>query len=98
MRLDRWGVAVGDALRLMKGKIIVFGQFVFIVVFVYALSSEYRANPFQQGWVMNNAWPLQYFLNGYLAAGLIGVMLGGAVLLAVDYMHEKNKRRLKSTD
>lgn len=79
----------------MRGKIIVFGQFVFIVVFVYALSSEYRANAYQQDWVVTNAWPLQYFLNGYLAAGLIGVMLGGAVLLAADYVREKNKRRLE---
>lgn len=81
---------------MMKGKIIVFGQFVFIVVFVYALSSEYRANAYQQDWVMNNAWPLQYFLNGYLAAGLVGVVLGGAVLIAADYMREKNKRRLEA--
>ena len=79
---------------MMKGKIIVFGQFVFIVLFVYALSSEYRANPYQQDWVVNNAWPLQYFLNGYLASGLIGVVLGGAVLLAADYRREKSKRRL----
>ena len=79
---------------MMKGKIIVFGQFVFIVLFVYALSSEYRANAYQQAWVMNNAWPLQYVLNGYLAAGLVGVMLGGAVLLAADYLREKNKRKI----
>lgn len=79
---------------MMKGKIIVFGQFVFIVLFVYALSSEYRANAYQQGWVMSNAWPLQYFLNGYLAAGLIGVMFGGAVLLAADYARERKQRTL----
>ena len=80
---------------MMKGKIIVFGQFVFIVLFVYALSSEYRSNAYQQDWVMRNAWALQYFLNGYLAAGLIGVLLGGAVLLAVDYARAKSKKRLR---
>ncbi|PWT76783.1 MAG: hypothetical protein C5B60_03730 [Chloroflexi bacterium] len=78
----------------MKGKIIVFGQFVFIVLFVYALSSEYRANVFQQEWVTSNAWPLEYLLNGYLAASLIGVTLGGAVLLLADYIRERNRRRL----
>lgn len=81
--------------RLMKEKIIVFGEFVFIVLFVYALSSEYRANAYQQEWVMNNAWPLQYLLNGYLAAGLVGVTLGGAVLLVADYLRQKNKTSVK---
>ena len=80
--------------EVMKGKIIVFGQFVFIVLFVYALSSEYRANAYQQEWIARNAWPLQYVLSGYLAAGLVGVTLGGAVLLVADYFREKNKRRL----
>jgi len=78
---------------LMKGKIIVFGEFVLIVFFVYALSSEYRSNAYQQDWVMKNAWPLQYLLNGYLAAGLVGIVLGGAVLLLADYNRERNRRQ-----
>lgn len=78
--------------ELKTGRIIVFVQFAFIVLFVYALSSEYRSNPYQQNWITDNAWPLQYFLNGYLAAGLIGVLIGGAVLLIADYLQGKNRR------
>ena len=75
----------------MAGKILIFTQFGFIVLFVYALSAEYRANPYQQQWIASNAPALQYFLDGYLAAGLIGVFIGGAVLLLADYFRSRRK-------
>lgn len=74
---------------MMAGKIVIFVQFGFIVLFVYALSSEYRANPYQQQWITDTAWPLQYLLNGYLAAALVGVFIGGAVLLAAEYLRDR---------
>ena len=76
----------------MAGKILVFLQFGFIVLLVYALSSEYAANANQQQWISDNVWWLQYFLNGYLAAGLIGIFIGGAFLLVGDYLRNRNKR------
>lgn len=74
------------------GKIVVLTQFGFIVLFVYALSAEYHANPYLQMWILDNASPLQYFLNGYLAAGLIGIVVGGIVLLVTDLVREKRTR------
>ena len=88
-RWSQYGLERGRELK--SGRIIVFIQFAFIVLLVYAHSSEYRSNPYQQTWISENAWPLQYFLNGYLAAGLIGVLIGGAVLLVADYLQDKNR-------
>ena len=76
----------------MAGKIIIFAQFGLIVLFVYALSAEYRSNAYQQDWISANASPLQYLLNGYLAAGLIGILIGGATLLLADYLRQRERR------
>ena len=85
------GTLVGVSV-LMTGKIIIYAQFGLIVLLVYALSAEYRSNPYQQDWILANAPPLQYLLNGYLAAGLIGILIGGFVLLLADLVREKQKR------
>lgn len=58
---------------------------------VYGLSSEYRSNPYQQYWISSNAPVLQYVLNGYLAAMLLGIFIGGGVLLVSDYWRNRNK-------
>jgi hypothetical protein len=77
--------------ELKRGYIFVYAQFGLIVLFVYGLSAEYRSNAYQQDWISNNAPLLQYFLNGYLAAMLLGVFIGGGVLLAADYWRNRNK-------
>jgi ascorbate-specific PTS system EIIC-type component UlaA len=77
---------------MMRGKIVVFIQFVFIVLLVYALSAEYQSNQYQQTWVLENVPWLQYFLNGYMAAALIGILLGGVFLLVSDIMRNRGRR------
>jgi cytochrome bd-type quinol oxidase subunit 2 len=77
---------------LKRGLVVIYAQFGLIVLFMYGLSAEYRSNAYQQDWITNNAPLLQYFLNGYLEAMLLGVFLGGGVLLVADYLRHKNKR------
>jgi len=66
-------------------------QFGFIVLLLSALSAEYQANPFMQQWFSSHVSPVGYLLNGYLAAMLIGVSVGGAVLVAVDCVRSRRK-------
>jgi TRAP-type C4-dicarboxylate transport system permease small subunit len=78
--------------RMMRGKIVLFLQFLFIVLLVYALSIEYQSNQFQQSWVSANVPWLQYLLNGYMAAALIGILIGGAFLLVADIWRNRRRR------
>ena len=78
--------------RMIRGKIVLFVQFLFIVLLVYALSSEYQSNQYQQGWVSANAPWLQYLLNGYTAAALIGILIGAAFLLVADIWQSRRRR------
>ncbi len=68
---------------------VIFAQFAFIVLLLSALSAEYQANPYMQQWISDHAYPVGYLLNGYLAAMLIGVVFGGAVLLVRDYLQNR---------
>ena len=77
---------------MKRGHLFIYAQFGLIVLFVYGLSAEYRSNAYQQDWISSDAPFLQYFLNGYLAAMLLGIFLGGGVLLAADYWRSKNKK------
>jgi hypothetical protein len=87
----------GTNRRMMRGKIVIFLQFVFIVLLVYALSAEYQSNQYQQSWVAANVPWLQYLLNGYMAAALIGILIGGAFLLIADIRRSRSRRgRLKT--
>ena len=79
-------------MELKRGHLFIYAQFGLIVLFVYGLSAEYRSNAYQQDWISSDAPFLQYFLNGYLAAMLLGIFLGGGVLLAADYWRSKNKK------
>jgi len=81
---------------LKRGYVVIFAQFGLIVFFVYGLSAEYRSNAYQQDWILRKAPWLQYFVNGYLAAMLLGVFIGGGVLLAADYWRNKNKNKKSS--
>jgi len=76
---------------MIRGKIVIFLQFVFIVLLVYALSAEYQSNQYQQSWVSAYVPWLQYLLNGYMAAPLIGILLGGTFMLVADI--SRNRRR-----
>ena len=77
---------------MKRGHLFVYAQFGLIVLFVYGLSAEYRSNPYQQDWISNNAPLLQYLVNGYLVAMLLGIFIGGGVLLAADYWRNKEKK------
>ncbi|HVH14342.1 MAG TPA: hypothetical protein VNA15_01315 [Candidatus Angelobacter sp.] len=77
---------------LNRGHLFIYAQFGLIVLFVYALSEEYRANAYQQDWISSNAPLLQYLLNGYLAAMFLGIFIGGGVLLVADYWRNRNKK------
>jgi cytochrome bd-type quinol oxidase subunit 2 len=61
--------------------LIAFAQFVVIVLLLSAVSAEYQSNRYMQDWVAQNAWPVGYLLNGYLASTLVGVAIGAAFLL-----------------
>ncbi|MBO0888331.1 hypothetical protein J2P12_04440 [Candidatus Bathyarchaeota archaeon] len=75
---------------MIRAKIVVFLQFAFIVLLFYALSAEYNSNAYQQSWIAANASWLQYLLNGYMAAALIGILIGGAFLLIVDILRNRD--------
>jgi len=76
----------------MAAKTVVLALFGIIVLFIYILSAEYHANLYQQTWVAKNIPWLDYLLNGYMAAGLVGIFLGGIVLLLADYSRNRNRR------
>ncbi|OLE59801.1 MAG: hypothetical protein AUG17_00915 [Crenarchaeota archaeon 13_1_20CM_2_53_14] len=88
-RLDQ--MARGNS-HMLAGKVVLFLQFGFIVFLIYALSAEYQSNQFQQSWISVKASWLQYLLNGYLAAALIGVFIGGAFLLVGDIVRNRRRR------
>ena len=77
---------------MKRGHLFIYAQFGLIVLFVYGLSSEYRFNSYQQDWISSNAPILQYLLNGYLAAMLLGIFIGGGVLLAADHWRNRSKK------
>ncbi len=82
---------------MIRGKIVLFLQFFFIVALLFALSSEYQSNQYQQSWVAQNVPWLQYLLNGYMAAALVGILVGGFFLLVADIWRNRNRKtRLKS--
>jgi cytochrome bd-type quinol oxidase subunit 2 len=61
--------------------LIAFTQFVIIVLLLSGISAEYQSNKNMQDWISQNAWPVGYLFNGYLASTLVGVAIGGAFLL-----------------
>jgi hypothetical protein len=61
--------------------LIAFAQFVIIVLLLSGVSAEYQSNRYMQEWIAQNAWPVGYLLNGYLASTLVGVAIGGGFLL-----------------
>jgi len=78
--------------ELKREHLFIYAEFGLIVLLVYGLSAEYRSNAYQQDWISSNAPTLQYLVNGYLAAMLLGVLIGGGVLLAADYWRNRNKK------
>ena len=77
---------------MKRGLLFIYAQFGLIVLFVYGLSAEYRSNPYQQDWISSKAPLLQYLVNGYLFAMLLGIFIGGGVLLAGDHWRNRNKK------
>ena len=69
--------------------LVVFVQFVIIVLLLSGISAEYQSNPNMQMWISENAWPVGYLLNGYLSSTLVGIAIGGAVLLLQKWRSER---------
>ena len=72
--------------------LIAFAQFVIIVLLLSGVSAEYQSNRYMQDWIAQNAWPVGYLLNGYLASTLVGVAIGGAFLLLQRWRGTKDAR------
>src|SRR3989454_12780584 len=85
-------ILLGGSVTLKRGYVVIYAQFGLIVLFVYGLSAEYRSNAYQQDWISSNAPFLQYFLNGYLAALLLGIFIGGGDLLAANNFGNLNRQ------
>ena len=73
--------------------LIAFAQFVVIVLLLSGVSAEYQSNKNMQDWISQNAWPVGYLLNGYLASTLVGVAIGGGVLLIQRWRSGGNLRK-----
>ena len=69
------------ARRVDATLLIAFAQFVIIVLLLSGVSAEYQSNRYMQDWIAQNAWPIGYLLNGYLASTLVGVAIGGGFML-----------------
>jgi len=67
--------------RIDSALLLAFVQFVAIALLLSVVSAEYQSNAYMQEWIEKNAWPIGYLLNGYLAATLVGVAIGGAFLV-----------------
>lgn len=78
--------------RIDATLLIAFIQFVVVVLLLSAASAEYQSNSYMQEWISHNAWPIGYFLNGYLASMLVGVAIGGGVLLIQKWRQAKKGR------
>jgi len=77
-------------------RIILLLEYVVIVVLVWALSLEYQSNAFLRSWIEQNASIAAYFLNGYFAAILLGVLLAVLAVQTDRYLRqrrEKNKMK-----
>jgi cytochrome bd-type quinol oxidase subunit 2 len=69
------------ARRVDTTLLLAFAQFVIIVLLLSGVSAEYQSNGYMQEWIAQNAWPVGYLLNGYLASTLVGIAIGGGFLL-----------------
>lgn len=84
--------------RRLREIVIAYLQFGLIVVLFAALSSEYQANTNQQLWISQNLSWLQYLLNGYLSAALVGIALGAGFLLVAEIVSRRRRTNaLKTT-
>src|SRR2546428_3542793 len=73
--------------------LIAFSQFVIIVLLLSGVSAEYQSNKYMQDWITQNALPVGYLLNGYLASTLVGVAIGGGFLLLQRWRSTGNIER-----
>ena len=67
--------------RIDSAVLLAFVQFVVIALLLSIVSAEYQSNAYMQEWIEKNAWPIGYLLNGYLAATLVGFVIGGGFLV-----------------
>lgn len=83
--------------RKFQGIIVAYLQFGLVAGLVAALSAEYQANTNQQAWIIQNASWLQYFLNGYMSAALIGIAIGAGFLLMAEIFGRRRRGVMKRT-
>src|SRR3989442_5234259 len=76
------GLTMTKATRRVDTTVLIAcAQFVIIVLLLSGVSAEYQSNGYMQEWIAQNAWPVGYLLNGYLASTLVGIAIGGGFLL-----------------
>src|SRR3989441_7396859 len=71
-------------------QIVIFGQFLFIIVLLFGLSSEYSANLFMRDWVSLYAWPIGSLLSNYVAP-ILGISIGLTGLVVQTLLKRKNR-------
>ena len=81
-------VALPRSSRLAQ--IVIFGQFLFIIVLLFGLSSEYSANLFMRDWVSLYAWPIGSLLSNYVAP-ILGVSIGLTGLVVQTLLKRKDR-------
>ena len=81
-------VALPRSSRLAQ--IVIFGQFLFIIVLLFGLSSEYSANLFMRDWVSLYAWPIGSLLSNYVAP-ILGISSGLTGLVVQTLLKRKNR-------
>jgi EmrB/QacA subfamily drug resistance transporter len=70
-------------------QIAIVGQFLFIIFLLFGLSSEYSANQFLRDWLSQNAWPIGFLLDNYVAP-VLGLFVGLIALVAQTILKRKN--------
>jgi MFS family permease len=78
-------VAVPAVVRTRQGigrtySTIMVAQLAITIGLLSTISHEYQSNHFMQQWLSENAWPLGFFLAGYLGSFLVGVAGATALL------------------
>jgi hypothetical protein len=70
-------------------QITIVGQFLFTIILLSGLSSEYSANEFMRDWLSQNAWPIGSLLDNYIAP-ILGIAIGLTGLVAWTFQKRRN--------
>jgi hypothetical protein len=86
---------MGNSDRRLRGRItriILLLEYVVIVALVWALSLEYQSNAYLRAWIEQNAALAGYFLTGYFAAILLGILLAILAVQTDRYLRQRREQ------